>query len=58
MDALAAAQETFDVAFFVFRKREYDFKWLLAIFTVEFIVGHRNLRKTPEQLAFYSILYA
>jgi hypothetical protein len=55
---LAATFRTLDFAFFVLRKCKDDFKWLLAILTVELIAGHRDLRKAPEQLGFYSTVYA
>src|ERR1700737_4212626 len=54
----AATLRTFDVAFFVFHKCKDDFKWLLAIFAVELIARHRDLRKTPEQRDFYLSVYA
>jgi hypothetical protein len=53
MHLFTATFRTFDVAFFVFRKCKDDFKWLLAIFTVELIARHTDLRKIPEQLDFY-----
>ena len=58
MHLFAATFRAFDVAFFVFRKGKDDFKWFLAIFAVELIAGHRDLRKAPEQLDFYSTVYA
>jgi hypothetical protein len=58
MHLFAATFRTFDVAFFVFRKCQNDFKWLLAIFAVELIPRHKDLRKTSEQLDFYPSVYA
>ena len=48
MDVLAATFWTLDFAAFVFRKAQDDFKWLLTIFTVKFIAGHDDLRRTPD----------
>jgi hypothetical protein len=45
MYVFAATFWTFDVAFFVFRKSKDYFKWLLAIFAVELIARHWDLRK-------------
>ena len=45
MYAFAATFWTFDVAFFVFRQSKDYFKWLLAIFAVELIARHGDLRK-------------
>ena len=45
MHMFAVAFRTFDVAFFVFRNCKDDFKRLLAIFAVELIVRHWDLRK-------------
>ena len=39
---------TFDVAFFVLRKSKDYFKWLLAIFAVELIARHGDLRKNAS----------
>jgi hypothetical protein len=54
----AATFRTLDLAFFVFLKCKDDFKWLLAIFAVELIARHMDLRKTPEQLDLYPTVYA
>jgi hypothetical protein len=51
MHLFAATFRTFDVAFFVFRKRKDDFKRLLAIFAVELIARHGDLQNTPEHWA-------
>jgi hypothetical protein len=48
MYVFAATFWTFDVAFFVFRKSKYYFKWLLAIFAVELIARHGDLRKNAR----------
>jgi hypothetical protein len=53
MHLFTATFRTFDVALFVLRKCKDDFKWLLAIFTVELIARHRNLPKMPASLDFY-----
>jgi hypothetical protein len=48
MYMFAATFWTFDVAFFVFRKSKDYFKWLLAIFAVELIARHGDLRKNAR----------
>jgi hypothetical protein len=48
MYVFAATFWTLDVAFFVFRKRKNYFKWLLAIFAVELIARHGDLRKNAR----------
>ena len=48
MYVFAATFWTFDVAFFVFRKSKDSFKWLLAIFAVELIARHGDLRKNAR----------
>jgi hypothetical protein len=48
MYVFAATFWTFDVAFFVFRKSKDYFKWLLAIFAVELIARHWDLRKNAR----------
>jgi len=48
MYVFAATFWTFDVAFFVFRKSKDCFKWLLAIFAVELIARHGDLRKNAR----------
>jgi hypothetical protein len=58
MHLFTATFRTFDVAFFVFRKCQDDFKWLLAIFAVELIARHMDLRKTSEELDVYPTVYA
>jgi len=57
MYVFAATFWTFDVAFFVFRKSKDYFKWLLAIFAVELIARHRDLRKNarPAGLLIYGV---
>lgn len=47
VDVFAATLRTLDLAFFVFRKAQDDFERLLAIFAVELVSGHDDLRKTP-----------
>ena len=54
----AATLRTFDLVLFVFRKAKDAFKWLVAIFAVELIAGHRHLRKTREQPDVYFMVYA
>ena len=48
MYVFAATFWTFDVAFFVFRKSKDYFKWFLAIFAVELIARHGDLRKNAR----------
>ena len=48
MYVFAATFWTFDVAFFVFRKGKDYFKWLLALFAVELIARHGDLRKNAR----------
>ena len=48
MHAFAATFWTFDVPFIVFRKSKDYFKWLLAIFAVELIARHGDLRKNAR----------
>jgi hypothetical protein len=48
MYVFAATFWTFDVAFFVFRKSKDYFKRLLAIFAVELIARHGDLRKKRQ----------
>jgi hypothetical protein len=48
MYVFATTFSTFDVAFFVFRKSKDYFKWLLAIFAVELIARHGDLRKNAR----------
>jgi hypothetical protein len=47
-----------DFTFFVFMKREDQFKRFLAIFTIKLITRHGDLRKAPCQLGFYLTVYA
>jgi hypothetical protein len=54
----AATLRTFDLVLFVFRKAKDAFKWLVAIFAVELVTGHRHLRERPEQPDFYFMVYA
>src|ERR1700745_3646395 len=58
MDALAVAPRTLDRALFVFRKRQDGFKRLLAIFAVKLIAGHGDLRRTPQGIEVFPIMYA
>jgi hypothetical protein len=44
VDVLGATLGAFDVAFFVFRKSEDHFERLFAIFAVELVARHGNLR--------------
>jgi hypothetical protein len=57
MYVFAATVWRFDVAFFVFRKSKDYFKWLLAIFAVELIARHEDLRKnaTAAGLLIYGV---
>jgi hypothetical protein len=48
MNVFAATFWTLDVAFFVFRKGKNYFKWLLAIFAVELVARHGDLRKNAR----------
>jgi hypothetical protein len=48
MYVFAATFWTLDVAFFVFRKGKNYFKWLLAIFAVELVARHGDLRKNAR----------
>ena len=50
MDMLAATLWAFDVPLFVLVKREDDFKGFLAVFAIELVVRHRDLRKTLEEM--------
>ena len=50
MYVFAATFWTFDVAFFVFRKSKDYFNWPLAVFAVELIARHRDLRKNAKPL--------
>lgn len=58
MYLFAATFRSLNLAFFVFRKCKDNFKWLPAIFAVELIARHTDLRKTPVQLDFYPTVYA
>ena len=58
VNVFAATLRTLDLTLFVFVEREDDFKWLLAIFTVELIARHMDLRRRPGRLGFYTPLYA
>jgi hypothetical protein len=58
VNVYAATLRTLDLTLFVFVEREDDFKWLLAIFTVELIARHMDLRRTPGRVGFYTPLYA
>ena len=51
MDILTTTLRALHVAFFVFGKCKYDFKWLLAIFTVELIAGHMTSEKRQSRCA-------
>jgi hypothetical protein len=57
MYVFAATFWTFDVAFFVFRKSKDYFIWLLAIFAVELIAGHGDLRRNARvaELLIYGV---
>lgn len=44
MHVFTAAFRTLDFVLFVFRKGEDDFKWLVAIFAVEFVARHGGPR--------------
>jgi hypothetical protein len=44
VNVFAATLRTLELAFFVFVERKDDFKWLFAIFTVELIARHVDLR--------------
>jgi hypothetical protein len=54
VNVFAATLRAFDLTLFVFVERKDDFKWLLAIFTVELIARHMDLRRTPGRLGFYT----
>jgi hypothetical protein len=45
VQAFTATLRTLDLVLFVFRKGKGDFKWLLAIFAIELIARHVDLRK-------------
>jgi len=45
MQVFTATLGTLDLVLFVFRKGKEDFKWLLAVFAIELIVRHVDLRK-------------
>ena len=52
MYVFAATFWAFDVAFFVFRKSKDYFKWLLAIFALELIARHGDLRRNARAAGF------
>jgi len=58
MDAFAATLGAFDVSLFVFVKAEDEFKGLLAIFAVELVARHGDLREKPEEKELYPMVYA
>jgi hypothetical protein len=45
LQVFTATLRTPDLVLFVFRKGKEDFKWLLAIFAIEIIARHVDLRK-------------
>ena len=53
MQVFAATLRTLELVLFVFRKGKEDFKWLLAIFAIELIARHGDLRKLQRE-RFYS----
>jgi len=57
VNVLPATLRTLDLTLFVFVERKDDLKGLLAIFTVELIARHMDLRKTPEQMDYYTSVY-
>ena len=58
MDVLAATLGTFEVSLFIFVKAEDDFKGLLAIFAVELVARHGDLREKPKGKELYPMVYA
>lgn len=58
MHLLAPTFGTLDLPLFVFRERQDDFERFLAIFTVELITRHKDLRCMPEKLDSYSKVYS
>ena len=52
MYVFAATFWAFDVAFFVFRKSKDYFKWFLAIFALELIARHGDLRRNARAAGF------
>ena len=48
MNVFATAFGALDLALFVFSKAEDEFEWLLAIFAIEFVAGHDDLRGTAR----------
>jgi hypothetical protein len=55
VQAFTATLRTLDPVLFVFRKGKEDFKWLLAIFAIEFIAGHLDLRKRQRGEALFHV---
>ena len=45
VQVFTATLRTLDLVLFVFRKGKEDFKWLLAVFAIELIARHVDLRK-------------
>jgi hypothetical protein len=58
VDVFAATLGTLDAPLFIFRKAKDQFKGLLAIFAVELVARHGDLRKTPEDMNLSSTVYA
>jgi hypothetical protein len=50
-----ATLRTLDLVLFVFRKGKEDFKWLLAIFAIELIARHVDLRKRQRGGALFHV---
>jgi len=55
MQVFTATLGTLDLVLFVFRKGKEDFKWLLAVFAIELIVRHVDLRKRQRGGALFHV---
>jgi hypothetical protein len=55
VQAFTATLRTLDLVLFVFRKGKEDFKWLLAIFAIELIARHVDLRKRQRGGALFQM---
>jgi hypothetical protein len=55
VQAFTATLRTLDLVLFVFRKGKGDFKWLLAIFAIELIARHVDLRKRQRGGALFDV---
>jgi hypothetical protein len=55
LQVFTATLRTLDLVLFVFREGKEDFKWLLAVFAIELIARHVDLRKRQRGGALFHV---